>query len=95
VSPDNQPETKEGDDFRKMSIEDRQAYNKAWSEHTIYCRNIEREYLALVQMVEELGDKADGEYGELTIVDVPNGVSCEIAEYDGMERIEEARRSRS
>jgi hypothetical protein len=93
VSPENRPETKEGDDFYKLSIKDRQAYNKAWSENTVYCRDILRNDPALVQVVEELGKKADDQYAELCVVEIPDGVSWDIAEYDGMERVEEAHRS--
>lgn len=93
VSPENRPETKKGDAFSKMSIKDHQAYNKAWSENTVYYRNIERNDPALVQVVEELGDKANGTYAELHVVEIPDGIDWQIEEYDGMERVEENHRS--
>ena len=93
VPPENRPESKEGDDFYKLPLEERAAYNKAHSELTLYERNISRNDPALVQMVEELGKKADGEHAELVIVEIPNDISWDIAEYDGMERVEEKHRA--
>jgi hypothetical protein len=93
VSPENRPETKEGDAFYAMSMADRSAYNKVHSNLTVYELDIERNDPAFVQMVEELSDKANGDHAELTVVEVPDGVSWEIAEYDGMERVEEKHRS--
>jgi hypothetical protein len=93
VSPENRPESKEGAAFYTMSMKDRQAYNKAHSELTVYQRDVPRNDPALVQMVEELGKKADGEHAELVVVEIPDGVSWDIAEYDGMERVEEKHRA--
>ncbi len=48
----------------------------------------------LVAVVEELGSKAaSGEYAKLGIVEVPDGVSWTIEDYDGMEYIAEAHRT--
>jgi len=54
---------------------------------------IKRDDLLLVRVVEELCDKANGQYAELKIVDVPDGIDWEIAEYDGMESVKEKHRS--
>lgn len=93
VKPEDRVEDKEGDAFYAMSIEDRQAYNKLRSEQTIYERDIERNDPALVQAVEELGDKANGAHAELKIVEIPDDVSWEIEEYDGNEHIAETHRT--
>lgn len=93
VKPEDRIESKEGDDFYKMSIKDRQAYNKAHSEQTIYERNIERDDPALVQVVEELGSKANGEHAELKIVNIPDNVLWHISEYDGRESVSENHRT--
>ena len=57
------------------------------------CRSIERNDPLLVQVVEELGEIADGDYAELHVVEIPDDVEWEINEYDGMEHIAESHRS--
>lgn len=47
----------------------------------------------LVQVVEELGKKADGFCASLEIVEIPDGVDYEIQEYDGSEHIAEKHRT--
>jgi hypothetical protein len=94
VKPEDRMEVKEGEDFYKMSMEDRRAYNKAHSEQTVYYRDILRNDPALVQVVEELGSsKASSEHAELKIVEIPDDISWEIDEYDGMEKIAEHHRT--
>ena len=46
----------------------------------------------LVQVVEELGEFADGDFAELKIVEIPDGVDWFIQEYDGVEWIAERHR---
>ena len=46
----------------------------------------------LVKVVEELGEAASGDYAELIIVEVPNDVSPEIQDYDGLEKFVEPHR---
>lgn len=93
TKPEDRLESKESREFQEMSIEDRQAYNKQWSEQTIYERDIERADPALVQVVEELGSKASGKHAELKVVDVPDNVLWHIAEYDGRESVAENHRT--
>lgn len=47
----------------------------------------------VVAVVEELGERADGSFSSLAVVDIPDGVRFTIDEYDGMETIEEVHRS--
>lgn len=85
--PEERLEVKEGKDFYSMSDEDRRSYNATWSTQTLYSRQIDRGDPALVQAVEELGKKADGQHAALKIVDIPDGIEWDIMEYDGMEHV--------
>jgi hypothetical protein len=51
-------------------------------------RSVERTDPALVQVVEELGAKANGEFSKLRIAEVPAGTLYRIDEYDGYESVE-------
>jgi hypothetical protein len=67
-------------------IEERIAYNKKHSEQTWYYGNVDRHDPILVQVVEELGDKANGSYAKLAIAEVSG--PYRIDEYDGNESVE-------
>jgi hypothetical protein len=54
---------------------------------------MERDDPILVQVVETLGEDADGRYSELKIVEIPDDVEWYIHDYDGMETINESHRS--
>lgn len=55
--------------------------------------SIERNDPLLIQVVEELGERSWGEYAELHVVEIPDGVSWEINKYGGMEHIGETHRT--
>lgn len=46
----------------------------------------------LIAVVEELGDKANGHYASLKIVEIPDDVKWHIGEYDGSEWVAEDHR---
>jgi hypothetical protein len=61
---------------------------KIWDEAQVFCHyDIERDDWALVQVVEELGDEANGECAELRIEEVPDGTAYDIDDYDGNETV--------
>ena len=92
VKPEGRFGVKENEEFYAMSIEDRQAYNKKYSDETFEENNIERNDSVLIQVIEELGDAANGEHAELAIVEIPDDVEWEISEYDGSEHVAEKHR---
>ena len=53
---------------------------KSWTD-------IDRNDKALVKVVEELGDLANGPYAKLEIIDVETGIWYRINEYDGNEEV--------
>lgn len=53
----------------------------------------ERDDVLLVEAVETLGKKANGECAELVIVEIPDGTEYSIEEYDGLEHIAETHRT--
>jgi len=55
--------------------------------------DIERTDPALVKVVEQLGDRANGYYSELSVVEIPDDVKWIIQEYDGIEWIAEEHRT--
>lgn len=61
-------------------------YYKHWSEK-------ERTDPRLVQVVEELGRKANDRFAELKIVEIPDDIEWTIEEYDGVEWIAEKHRT--
>jgi len=56
-------------------------------------RDIERDDLDLIQIIEGMGTKASGQCAELKIVEIPDDVDWEIDDYDGLEKINEKHRS--
>ena len=52
-----------------------------------------RTHPLLIRVVEELGDKASGRFGELAVIEIPDGIEWEISDYDGIETIEELHRT--
>jgi hypothetical protein len=47
----------------------------------------------LVQIVEEMGDKANGGYAELKVVEIPDDADWYVEEYDGSEWVAERHRT--
>jgi len=55
--------------------------------------NILRNDPHLVQVVEEMGEKASGQYAKLEVFEIPDNVIWEIETYDGIEWICERHRT--
>ena len=68
-------------------------YNKLAGTNLEYADDLDRNDPILVHVVETLGDEADGRFARLRIVEIPDDINWEIAEYDGVESVEEVHRS--
>ena len=79
------PEERVQGDWKTMTQNERIAYNRKHDEQTWNDRDVDRHDPILVQVVEELGDKANGSYAKLAIGEVsgPYGID----EYDGFESV--------
>jgi hypothetical protein len=55
--------------------------------------DIERTDGALIEVVEELGESANGPCAKLSVVEIPDDVEWKIEEYDGNEWVAEAHRT--
>ena len=64
-----------------------------WPNADFYDRDIPRDDAALIRVVEELGDAANGACADLKIVEVPDDVDWYIEEYDGNEWVAERHRT--
>ena len=65
--------------------------NELWDKHYIG-RDYNRSDKDLIQVVEELGEKANGDMASISIIEVPDDVKWHIDEYDGVEWIAEDHR---
>ena len=69
-------------------------WNQTWGFFEGFsCRDIQRDDKDLVEIVEQLGNLANGSCAELKIVEIPNDVEWSIHEYDGSEWVAEAHRT--
>ena len=48
-----------------------------------------REDPVLIECIEELGEKANGKYAQLEVVEIPDGLDYVIDDYDGIETLHE------
>jgi len=71
-----------GSTFKAKDIDD-----NVFNDHFVSMYDFKRTDPILIQVVEELGDKANGEYAELSIVEF-SGNKYRICEYDGLEWLE-------
>jgi len=78
---------KQPGNWHSLPLEERIAFNQQYSKQTWYERDVARHDPILVQVVEELGDKANGSYAKLAIAEVSG--PYRIDEYDGRETVKQ------
>lgn len=93
VPPDSRLTPLSDGAFYAATQEERIESNRKYSQQTLHECGIARDDPALVQVVEELGEKANGNCASLSVAEVPDDVSWEIDDYDGNERIAESHRT--
>lgn len=76
-----------------LSYKALEMYNMLANTNLEHPYDLDRNDPILVHVVETLGDEADGRFARLRIVEIPDDVNWEIAEYDGVESVEEVHRS--
>lgn len=82
------------EEYHRLHEEDRKngSYEKT-NEVFVSFYDFERTDPILIEVIEELGEAANGQFASLEIVEVPDDVEWEISDYDGMESVEEVHRS--
>ena len=93
VPPEERMEEKNFEKFHEMTPEEKIAYNEAFGKQNFSYYDIARNDPALVQVVEEMGDKANGDHATLKVVEIPDDVEWQIDEYDGSEWVAEKHRT--
>lgn len=66
--------------------------NEYWTTDPRQNNDLFRSHTDLVEVVEALGDSANGAYSKLKVVEIPDGIEYEIDECDGIEEIHEVHR---
>lgn len=61
--------------------------NEDYEKYSLYLRNEERLNPILIEVVEELGEKASGRFGKIELFEIPDNVDYQIDEYDGVETL--------
>ena len=79
--------------WHEMTENEKFEYNQAYRSQTFHDRDIARNDPLLIQVVEELGEKANGRFAYLKVVEIPDDVEWQIDEYDGAEWVAEKHRT--
>jgi len=65
-------------------------FNELYKNYALYINGKYRTDLILIEVIEELGEKANSNFADLQIVEIPDGMEYTIDEYDGMEKLHES-----
>jgi hypothetical protein len=67
----------------------RSKYKALTGKGEVWSYTLERNDPILIEVIEELGETANGSYAELKIVEIPDDINWVIQEYDGIEWVAE------
>lgn len=79
--------------WNEMTMKEKERHNKAYDKIKVEDKRPKRDDPRLVQVVEELGDEANGIFANLKIVKIPDDIQWEIEENDGNEWVSESHRT--
>ena len=80
-------------EYHKLYEEAKKSGDYSKANDLYFCDyKLERDDPVLVQVVEELGEEANGGNANLAIVEIPDDIEYTIEEYDGAESVHEAHR---
>lgn len=91
--PDDFAETDHHMFFTAFDVPDPNVEDFDYSAHVLEARPDNRSDPLLLQVVQELGEEANGSCAKLQVVEIPDGVKWHIAEYDGIEHVAEDHRT--
>ena len=79
---------------KKLNLqESNEDISKEMNDNYFSQRDIERNDPVLIEVIEELGEEANGNHASIEIVNIPDDVKWEIQEYDGQEWVAEQHRT--
>lgn len=87
VPPEERIKEIETEEWVNFTIDQRIEYNSIYNQQIFNENDLDRTDPILVQVVEMLGDKANGKYADLKIRELPKGTKYRIHEYDGNESV--------
>lgn len=79
-------------EWHQMTDEEKTEHNRKYDEINLTAIPDDRIDAKLIQVVEELGEAANGNCAELEIIEIPDDVDWQIDEYDGLESVHEKHR---
>lgn len=79
--------------WHSMTDEEKNLWNSEYEKIRLTSCPENRTDKLLIQVIEELGEEANGNCASLKIVEIPDGIDYSIEEYDGNEHIAESHRT--
>lgn len=94
VAFDTEKPPEQPKNWYELSQVEREAFNAEYERHSLPSgRELDRSDPILLQVIDELGEKANGAYAKLAVVEIPDGTDYTIEEYDGNEHVAEVHRT--